>query len=78
MNAKKTLENGKERQNEFCSSFWVYKIGMFSMGLAEDYVQRQSTDMAADSAFEVGWTMVAVAMDDALKDNVEPAQAPSL
>lgn len=75
MTAMKTLENGKERQNEFCQSFFTYKVGKFSMGLAEDYVQRQSTDMVADSAFDAGFTSIAGAMDDALQKNAEPAKA---
>lgn len=62
----KLLEVGRDRQNEFCGSFYTYKLGKHAMSVADDLVQRHSSDILADGTFQAGVALIQGARQEQL------------
>lgn len=75
MKAKQIIDIGYEKVDDCCSSFFNYPFGTHCMSVAEEQVQRFSTDLLADSAFEAGLQTTASAKICALEVNGSALQA---
>lgn len=75
--AKRIIESGVERSNEFCDSFNTYPIGKHALSVSEELVQRHSTDLLADGSFSAGMSLVSEATSDKLSLNQDLSKAKS-
>lgn len=75
MKATQIIDIGHEKLDDFCSSFFNYPLGKFCKNIAEEQVQRFSTDLLADSAFDAGLSAISQAQVSALAANGSQLQA---
>lgn len=67
--AKRVLEAGHDRHDEFCDAFYSFEVGKYCRDRGDDLVRRHSHDLLADGAFEAASSLLEGSGIDSIADN---------